>query len=192
MTITDYSRLIGKWVQVTVNGGDGWATKTKGTLTKANLTPPDIWEIEVRHHDQWDSGFRTKAYEKDLSIVLLGERQLPTTPGTVVRVGDHIYVRWQSGWLRIDLEDGVIWDHDAEEVDVVRLWRENGIEWQLLVPAPDEPQLVIDAGHYKWLRHPDGLYSLYNPHEDEENVGRTLADIQETFGPLTLPDGSPL
>ena len=110
-------------------------------------------------------------------------RELPTTPGTVVRVGHNIYVRAFSNWETTVAGHVVLKSHAAIA----------DMDWQLYVPAADEPEVVRDRYRDAWLRYSSGLYRLATS-RNPNGIGRPLSfkELCEAFGPLTLIDGSPL
>lgn len=56
-------------------------------------------------------------------------------------------------------------------------------------PEPDEPSAVIDADGDQWHLSTDGEYRTHHGLTDQS---LTLNTLRSTYGPLTMPDGSPL
>lgn len=199
MTTTDYSNLIShRGIRFEIEKADP-QEKPPGALAgldfyKVSLVfpkaPIGLFLIDKTYEDPIAKAKRTidisglfESYEdvQSLPEPKRSKRELPTTPGTVVRVGDRVCVRDGENW---SATSGALTFGD----DFVA-----SQDWQLLVPAPDEPQepqIVVDAEGADWIRRSDGTYreacAIWCVGDNP-----TLDELRKDSGPLALPDGSP-
>ncbi len=175
-TATPYDHLIGKRVEVTVDG-----SRRIGTLKEASNETKAVLETE--------NGETVTGYIKQPEPAPKGTP--PAWEGTVVRVGDKFYIRRGEdsahAWENVSgFPDGP--DNRACAVDS-QLIAET--DWQLYMPVPDKPAIVADENGDIWLRCYDGNYTHTGCNvTDSGDVAQE--DLEEGWVAITRLDGSPL